>query len=86
VKIRRFRSTGVKLLLWLSSISALPRNRNPPVVQREVEAGEDPRLRLGVEVHQRVAADQQVDARDRRVLDQVVPAEDHRAAQVLRKT
>ena len=43
-----------------------------------MEPGENPRLCLGVEVHQAVAADQQVHARDRGVLDQVVPAEDDR--------
>ena len=50
----------------------------PVVVEREVEPAQDPRLRLGVEVHERVAADEQVDARDRRVLHEVVAAEDHR--------
>ena len=37
----------------------------------------------GVEVHERVAADEQVDARDRRVVNEVVAAEDHRPAKVL---
>jgi hypothetical protein len=49
----------------------------------EVEARQHPALRLGVEVHQRIAADQKVDARNRCVLNQVVAAEDHRPAQVL---
>ena len=51
-------------------------------VQREVKAREDARLRLGVEVHERVAADEEIEPRDRRVLHQVVAAEDHRAAQI----
>ena len=51
--------------------------------QREMEARQNPRLGLGVEVHQAVAADQQVHPGDRRVLDQVVAAEDHRAPQLL---
>ena len=46
-------------------------------------AGQHLRLGLGVEVHQGVAADQQVDARDRGVLDQVVPAEDDRPSELL---
>ena len=52
-------------------------------MQGEVESLEDPRLGLAVEVHQCVAARQEVDPRDRGVLDQVVPAEDHRAAKLL---
>ena len=52
------------------------------LVQREVEVAEDPRLGLGVEVHERVPADQQLDARDRRVLHEVVAPEDHRSPQV----
>ena len=51
-------------------------------IEREVEPLDDPRLRLRVEVHQRVAAEEQVDPRDRRVLQQIVPAEDHGPAQV----
>jgi hypothetical protein len=52
---------------------------------REVEAGKDPGLGLDVEVHQRVAADQQIDPRDRRVLHQVVAAEDQRSPQIRAK-
>ena len=40
---------------------------------------------LRVEVHERVPRHQQVDFGDRRILDEVVAAEDHRAAQVLSK-
>ena len=51
-------------------------------IEREVEALQDVSLRLGVEVHQRVPAGEQIEPRDRRVLHQVVAAEDHRASQV----
>src|SRR5581483_4180283 len=50
--------------------------------EREVEGGEDASLRRRVEVHERVAGDEEVDARDRRILDEVVAAEDHRPAKV----
>ena len=61
----------------------LAEEEEPALVQREVEPLEDAGLGLGVEVHQGVAAGQEVDPGDRRVLDQVVAAEDHRAAEVL---
>jgi hypothetical protein len=48
-----------------------------------MEVADDPVLRPGVEVHQSVAADEQVDPRDRRIVDDVVPSEDHAASQVL---
>ena len=80
--IRRFRSTGANSVPWLSSISAFPRN-SIPAGASEVEAGEDAGLGLGVEVHQGVAAHEQVDPRDRGVLHEVVAPEDHRPAQVL---
>jgi hypothetical protein len=48
-----------------------------------MKAGQDAALRFGVEVHQGVTADDQVDARDRRILDEVVAAEDDRAPQLL---
>ena len=47
-------------------------------VHREVEAPHDARLCLRVEVHQGIAAEQQVHAGDRRVLDQIVAPEDDR--------
>ena len=53
------------------------------VGQGEVEPAQDPGLGLGVEVHQRVAADEQVDPGDGGVLHEVVAAEDERAPQVL---
>lgn len=40
-------------------------------------------LRLGVEIHQGVTTHQEIDAGDRRILDQIVTAEDHRTPQVL---
>ena len=52
------------------------------LVQREVEPGENVALTLGIEIHQRVAADDQVEVRDRRIAHQVMPAEDHTVAQV----
>jgi len=52
------------------------------LVHREVQPLQDPPLRLGVEVHQGVAAQQQVGVRDRRVLEKVVAAEDERPAHV----
>ena len=82
---RRLSSTGVNRSVCVISISDLPSSRYAVVVEREVEASQDLRLRLGGEVHQRVAAHQQIDARDRRVLDEVVAAEDHAPTQVLAK-
>ncbi len=52
------------------------------LAQGEVEPVEDLRLRLDVEVHQRVAAEQQVEPGDRGVAGDVVPAEDDPAPQV----
>ena len=49
----------------------------------EMETREDACLCLRIEIHEAVAADEQVDARDRRVLDQVVAAEDDGAAELL---
>ena len=51
-------------------------------VERELEAGQDPGLHLGGEVHQGVPAAEQVDPGDGRVLHQVVPPEDQGPAQV----
>ena len=56
-----------------------PGEEKAAVIQGKVKPGQDPRLRLVVEVHQRVAAQQQIDPGDRWVLNQVVPAKDHRA-------
>ena len=53
------------------------------VGERHVQARQHAALRLGVEIDQRVAAGQQVDARDRGVADQVVAPKDDGAAQVL---
>ena len=81
-KTRHFNSTGVNISLWLTSISALPRKRIRPAVQGEVEPRDDPGLRLGIEVHESVAAAQKIDVRDRRVEDEVMAPEDHRSAQL----
>ena len=56
---------------------------NTAVAHGEMEAIQDPGLRLAGEVHERVPAHQEIDSRDRRVLDEVVPAEDDRATDVL---
>ena len=74
---------GANSVPWLSSISALPRNSIPVEASAKWNRVEDAGLRLGVEVHQRVAAHEQVDPRDRGVLHEVVAPEDHRPAQVL---
>ena len=52
------------------------------IAQREVKPVDDARLCFVVEIHQRVAAHEQIHARDRRIVEQVVAAEDDRAAKV----
>src|SRR5207248_9748894 len=52
------------------------------LVQREMKTRDDARLRFCVEVHQRISANQQVQAGDRRIVNEVESAEDHRAAQL----
>ena len=52
----------------------------PLVVQRVMEPRQDPTLRLRREIDERVAADQEVEPGDGRILGHVVAAEDHRAA------
>jgi hypothetical protein len=47
----------------------------------KVVVGNDSFLRLGTEVHERITGDEKVDARDRRILHQVVVAEDDVAAE-----
>jgi hypothetical protein len=60
----------------------LAEEQHPLVGQCEVEPGQDARLGLGIEVHERVATREQVDAGNRGVLHQVVAAEDDRTAQI----
>ena len=60
-----------------------PEHEHARGTQREVQVAQDALLGLRVEVDQRVAAHQQVQARDRRVVDQVVAPEDQRSAHVL---
>jgi hypothetical protein len=43
----------------------------------------DLRLRLVIEIHERVSAEQQVHARNRRIVEQIVPPEYYAPAQVL---
>ena len=59
-----------------------PEHEIPARVQREIESSHDAILHVGVEVHQRVPADQEIDLRDRRILDEVVAAEDDGAPQL----
>ncbi len=62
-----------------------PEEQHPIIVQREVEPCHNPVLRFGVEIHQSVAAYKQVQPRDRRVLNDVVDAENHAPTQFLRE-
>ena len=55
--------------------------KKPGFLQREVKALEDPPLCFGIEIHDGVAANEQIQARDRGVLNQVVSAENNAAAQ-----
>ena len=75
--VRRAEQVGVR-----DEHLRLAQHEHAVVVEREVEPAQDPRLRLGVEVHERVAADEQVDPGDRGVLHEVVAAEDHRTPEV----
>ncbi len=61
----------------------VPEKQHPLGGEREVEPVEHISLCLGVEIHQRVAAQQQIDTRYGCILDEVVAPEDHRPAQVL---
>src|SRR5690606_21291130 len=65
-----------------SSISGLTEEQVASLVESEVEPVHDLRLRLHAEVHQRVAAYQQIEPGYRGVPRDVVPGEDHPAAQV----
>jgi len=53
-----------------------PEKQVAVVVERVVEPGQNPTLRLGGEVDERVPADEQIEPRDRRVLGEVVAPED----------
>ncbi len=79
---RRFKSTGVKVGGVREEHLGPAEDRVTRRIEREVEPLDDPRLCLRVEVHQRVAAEEQVDPRNGRVLQQIVAAENHRPAQV----
>ena len=52
------------------------------VIQCKMKAGDDARLRFRVEVHQRVPADEQIEPRNRRILNEIEATEDHRAAKL----
>jgi len=60
----------------------LAEHEQPAARGGEVQAFEDPGLGLHREVHQRLSGTRAVDPGDRGVLDQVVTAEHHRAAQL----
>lgn len=59
----------------------LAQEQETVVGQRVMEPRQNQILRVAFQVDQQVAADQQVDARNRRVGHEVVPAEDHAFAQ-----
>src|SRR5262249_10987526 len=63
----------------------LAKEQKAGLVQRVVESIQDPSLRLVVEVHESVPAHEEREARDGGILDQIVPAEDHRAAELFVK-
>jgi hypothetical protein len=50
--------------------------------ERKMKARQYARLGLRIEVHQRISAQQEIQARDRCVVDQIMTAEDHCAPQV----
>ena len=61
----------------------LAEKQKAAIGEREMEPREDARLDLRVEIHQRVAADDQRHPRDGRVLNQIVAPEDHGPSQLL---
>jgi hypothetical protein len=92
VAVRRARGLAERAVLEVEGLEqcavaeqpfGLAEEEHPGVGECEVEPRQDPRLRLSCEVHQRVAAAQEVDPGNGRVLDEVVAAEDDRAAQIL---
>jgi hypothetical protein len=59
----------------------LAEEQEPLGIERIMQAGEHDALRLAFQIDQQVTADEQVDARDRRVVHDVMTAEDHAFAQ-----
>src|SRR6478752_3139288 len=60
-----------------------PEQQEPALIESKVQPRQHPSLRLRVEIHQRIAAGEQVDAGDRRVVNEIMPPEDHLPAQIL---
>jgi len=82
MKMRCFRSTGVKLLVWLTNISALPRTK-AAFIERKVKASQDFGLGFGIDTSGRCGT--LVNPGDGRISNEVMTTKDHRAAQVLAK-
>ena len=66
------------------SVSDAPRNSRPLPLSAKWAISRRAPLRLGVEVDEQVAAAEEIDARERRVLQQVVHGEQHGLAQISR--
>src|SRR5262245_51790018 len=64
---------------------SFPKKQVTVIVQREVESSQDALLCLGVEIHERVPTDEQIDARKRGVVDNIVVAKQERTEQVAPK-
>ncbi len=77
LQIERHKQTGVRKQHF-----GLAQHQKALGLERKMKAIQDVVLRLGIKVHQGVAADEQVNARDGRVLHQIMPPEDDRAPQV----
>ncbi len=57
------------------------KKQNAALAQREMEKRDDLRLRLGAQIDQKIAARNQVEARERRIGQHILHREDHRRAQ-----
>ena len=82
-EIRRFRSTGTKVCPWAIRVSARPRKRNPPSFRAKWKRA---RIRAWVSALKYIRVLRQTSRSTREIgasLDQVVPAEDDLAAEVL---
>jgi len=77
MKMRCFRSTGVKLLVADQHLR-LTQNEKAAFIERESEPGFW--LGFGIEIHQGVAAHQQVNPGDGRISNEVMTTKDRAAA------
>jgi len=68
--------------VWLEHLRL---TQNEKAAERKVKASQDFGLGFGIEIHQGVAAHQQVNPGDGRISNEVMTTKDHRAAQVLAK-